>query len=354
MGEQHRKPVCPRCGSEEIMPVRRVYDAGLGCLGLVLVGWVGLLAGLLGGGSVDLCCMNCGYQWRPGLWRGTSCGGCLFLIIILIVLSVFFGKVHAKDVSEMKLSVHNSQSELVITRKMVAQAGLRPLTFTGKNGMTLPYRQLVVGADQPGDFALMIFFHGAGSVGNDNYTHVRIPGMAIARYLVRHKNLKAVVVFPQCRKGHRWVEVPWGDPAHDMPSEPSVHMQLAMELLDSKLREFPVDPKRIYAGGISMGGYGAWDIVSRRPELFAAIFAICGGADEKQAPKLRNLAVCDYHGDADKVVPVSRSRNMIEALRKQGNDRILYRELPGVNHNAWDPAFADDTALDFIFSQTKR
>lgn len=252
----------------------------------------------------------------------------------------------------MTLSIHNSQSELEVTREMIDRAGLQPFTFTGNDGTTLPYRQLVAGADQPGDFALMIFFHGAGSVGEDNYAHVRIPGIPIARYLARH-HIKAVVLFPQCRKGHRWVEVPWSDPAHDLPSEPSVHMRLAMELLDSKLREFPVDPKRIYAGGISMGGYGAWDIVCRKPELFAAILAVCGGADVKQAPKLRNLAVYDIHGDSDGAVPVSRSRDMMEALRKQGNDRILYRELPGAGHNVWDPVFADETALDFIFSQTR-
>ena len=128
-------------------------------------------------------------------------------------------------------------------------------------------------------------------------------------------------------------------------------MTLALELLQSALAEFKPDPGRIYAGGISMGGYGAWDIVSRMPETFSGIFAICGGADVKQAPKLRHLRVCDYHGALDTTVPTSRSRDMVRALKEAGCRQILYRELPDTAHNAWDAAFADETALDFIFAE---
>ncbi|OQA74228.1 MAG: Phospholipase/Carboxylesterase [Lentisphaerae bacterium ADurb.Bin242] len=102
-----------------------------------------------------------------------------------------------------------------------------------------------------------------------------------------------------------------------------------------------------------MGGYGAWDIVSRMPETFAAVFPICGGADVRQAPKLKNIAVYTLHGDQDTAVPVFRSRDMVKALRDCGNTRVVYRELPGVGHNAWDAAFADDQALEWLFSQTK-
>lgn len=102
-----------------------------------------------------------------------------------------------------------------------------------------------------------------------------------------------------------------------------------------------------------MGGYGAWDLVCRMPETFAAIFVICGGADVKQAPKLRELAVCAYHGDKDSVVPVSRARDMIAALRRTGNTRIMYRELPGIDHNAWDTALTDEAAFDFVFNATR-
>ena len=250
----------------------------------------------------------------------------------------------------MTFSEHNSQSELTVTPEMISAAGYEALTFTGKNGDTLPYRRLICNADLPGRFSLMVFMHGAGSVGEDNFLQMRIPGLPFARY-ARRNRLKTVLLFPQCRKGFRWVEVPWGDLSHDLPEKPSRHMTLALELLQSAIFEFRPDLGKIYAGGISMGGYGAWDIVSRITKTFSAILAICGGADVKQAPKLRHLRVCDYHGALDTVVPTSRSRDMVEALREAGCGHILYRELPGAAHNAWDPAFADETALDFVFDE---
>ena len=240
---------------------------------------------------------------------------------------------------------------MTVTPEMIAAAGYEALTFTGRNGDMLPYRRLVCNADLPGKFSLMIFFHGAGSVGEDNFLQMRVPGPPFARYAKKHR-LKTILLFPQCRKGFRWVEVPWGDLSHDLPEKPSRHMTLALELLQSAISEFKPDPGKIYAGGISMGGYGAWDIVSRMPETFSGILAICGGADVKLAPKLRHLRVCGYHGAIDSVVPTSRSRDMIKALRDVGCKEILYRELPDTGHNSWDAAFADETALDFIFRKT--
>ena len=252
----------------------------------------------------------------------------------------------------MALSVHNSQSELTVTPASIDSLGYEKLVFHGSEGTTLPYRRLIANPDRPGRFSLMIFFHGAGSVGEDNFLQMRIPGSPFARYVKKHR-LKTVLLFPQCRAGHKWVDVPWGDLAHDLPEKPSLHMRPAMELLQSAIAEFDPDPEKIYTGGISMGGYGAWDIVSRMPETFSAILAICGGADVKQAPKLRHLRVCDYHGALDTTVPTSRSRDMIAALQAAGCAEILYRELPEAAHNAWDAAFADETALDFIFQPGK-
>lgn len=248
----------------------------------------------------------------------------------------------------MTLSVHNSQSELAVTPEMIASCGYEANIFTGKNGDTLPYQRLVCNADLPGKFSLMIFFHGAGSVGEDNFLQMRIPGLPFAEYLKKHR-LKTVLLLPQCRADHKWVNVPWNALSHDLPVEPSRHMLLAMELLQSVIKEYSPDPKKIYTGGISMGGYGAWDIVSRMPETFSAILAICGGADVKMAPRLRHLRVCDYHGELDVTVPTSRSRDMIKALKDANCRDILYCELPDTAHNAWDAAFADETALNYIF-----
>lgn len=72
---------CPRCGSVELDTVRRDYDPGCGCLGLLLFSWWGLLLGFLGGGDVETVCRNCGLRWKTG-HIGTR-SSCLLLILVL-------------------------------------------------------------------------------------------------------------------------------------------------------------------------------------------------------------------------------------------------------------------------------
>jgi len=60
---------CPRCGSTDLDTVRKIFDPGCGCLGLLLFGWYGLLLGLLGANDVEIVCRNCGHRWTPGRRR---------------------------------------------------------------------------------------------------------------------------------------------------------------------------------------------------------------------------------------------------------------------------------------------
>lgn len=215
--------------------------------------------------------------------------------------------------------------------------------------IALPYRQIVFNAEKPGKFALLLFFHGAGERGTDNEkTKIHAVGK-IVKYIEDNK-LKLVMLIPQCPEEYQWVEVPWSSQAHQMPETPSLPMQAVMALLDAKAAEFNVDPAQIRVCGISMGGYGTWDIISRRPEYFAAAFAVCGGADEAQASKLKHMNINIYHGALDPTVPVERSRNMAAALQKAGNHNVLYVELPTHRHFSWEEAFGDQSAMDKFFS----
>ena len=101
-----------------------------------------------------------------------------------------------------------------------------------------------------------------------------------------------------------------------------------------------------------MGGYGTWDIVQRRPEVFAAAIPICGGGDSTLAWKIRNVPIWAFHGDKDDAVPVARSRQMVSALW-QCNGNVRYREYPGVGHGCWIATYNDNQVLDWFFSQSK-
>lgn len=113
-----------------------------------------------------------------------------------------------------------------------------------------------------------------------------------------------------------------------------------------------VDPDRVSLTGISMGGFGAWDLAARIPERFAALVPICGGGDEATAVKRAGLPIWCFHGADDTVVVPERSRRMIAAVRAAGG-RPRFSELAGVGHDSWTPAYRDPAVLDWLFGQRR-
>ena len=197
----------------------------------------------------------------------------------------------------------------------------------------------------------MLFLHGAGERGNDNAKQLKHAVGPILDFFAR-KGEPVCLLAPQCPEGRKWVEVDWSAPSHVMPAQPSDPLRLALELVDKTIREQDIDPARVYVTGLSMGGFGTWDALCRRPELFAAGMPVCGGGDTQQVARFRTVPVYAVHGGADKVVPTARSRAMVSAL--WGVDgRVLYTEYPGCGHNSWGPAFSDDALLTRFFSQKR-
>lgn len=196
---------------------------------------------------------------------------------------------------------------------------------------------------------LVLFLHGAGERGTNNVAQLVHGVPQIIGYSER-TGQKAIVIAPQCPNGAQWVDTPWSAPAHTMNPEPSVNMAKAMALIDDVMARYPVDRDRVYVTGISMGGYGTWDIAQREPQKFAAAMPICGGGDVACAPRLKGLPVRAVHGDADSVVPVKRSRDMVAALKAAGGD-VTYNEIPEAGHNVWSCTYDDDAALKWLFNQ---
>ena len=51
---------------------------------------------------------------------------------------------------------------------------------------------------------------------------------------------------------------------------------MVLKTIDALIREFPIDERRIYAMGQSMGGAGTWNLIASRPKFFAAAVTCCG------------------------------------------------------------------------------
>ena len=231
------------------------------------------------------------------------------------------------------------------TVRVAAAKDIEPVDFA--------YRLLKPESITPGTrYPLVIFLHGAGERGDDNLSQLKYLPTWMAEAKARQA-FPCFVLAPQCRDDQKWADVDW-DAVESTPQSPtpSVDMLAVIAALEDTLRREPVDPSRIYLTGLSMGGYGSWDLAARMPDRFAAVLPICGGGDEATAAKIKDLPIWCFHGDADTAVRVERSRTMIEALRAAGGTP-KYSELPGVGHDSWTPAYRDPDVLAWLFAQKK-
>jgi predicted peptidase len=109
--------------------------------------------------------------------------------------------------------------------------------------------------------------------------------------------------------------------------------QDVLDVMADVRRAYKIDPKRIYLTGHSMGAYGTWSIAIDHPDLFAALAPISGGGNPEAVVKTAKIPQYVTHGDHDPTVPVERSREMVEALKKAGAE-VKYNEVPGGNHTS--------------------
>jgi len=226
--------------------------------------------------------------------------------------------------------------------------------FVGKRGSRLPYRLLrpknVVRSER---YPLVVFLHGAGERGSDNNLQLKWCVNDFAKPDMQAKH-PCFVVVPQCPKGGKWVDTPWDQSrSFPMPAEPSPSMRSLIGLIDRLEREMPIDSNRLYLGGLSMGGYGVWDLVARQPKRFAAAFPICGGGDPAKAKSIAHIPLWVFHGAEDEIVPVARSQEMIDALKSAGAKSVRFSNYPGVGHHSWLNAFAEPELSDWLFSQRR-
>jgi hypothetical protein len=127
-----------------------------------------------------------------------------------------------------------------------------------------------------------------------------------------------------------------------------------MEALQQVMATENVDTSRIYVTGNSMGAMGVWDIMYREPTVFAAAVPMSGGGDTRTASTIKDIPVWAFHGSADPLVPVTDTRNMIQALQDVGG-HPKYTEVPNGGHVIWDPIYQDasHTLYPWLFAQSR-
>jgi predicted peptidase len=221
-------------------------------------------------------------------------------------------------------------------------------------GLALPYRLFVpAGCSAESPCGLLLFLHGAGERGDDNEAQLANDALGFVRPEVQEGN-PTIVVYPQCPKEMQWVDTPWNTGSYSLARTPiSKPMAVALKLLATLQTQYPIAPNRLLVTGLSMGGYGVWDIIVRHPTMFAGALVLCGGGDPEHAAALRDLPLWAFHGDQDQAVPVRGSRLMIKALRKAGGSP-RYTEVAGHGHDVWTVAYRDVEVMRWLLAQRRR
>lgn len=217
--------------------------------------------------------------------------------------------------------------------------------FQSATGVKLPYRLYAPGAakrDQ--ELPLILYLHGSGGAGTDNRKQIS-GGNVLGTHLwiepAMQERHPAFVLAPQIPETTRW---------HSSGDESLPHVAALLELLNELRSELRIDPRRVYVIGQSLGGFGAWDLIAKHPEIFAAAVPLCGGGDTKRILLARNVAVWAFHGAKDPTVLASHSREMVAALRTV-NSSVRYTEYPDVGHNVWARAFRERDLPAWMFAQ---
>jgi len=221
--------------------------------------------------------------------------------------------------------------------------------YINEKGDSLNYRQLLSDYDNNSKYPLVIFLHGAGERGNDNEAQLKwgVKNFASDNIMKIHPS---IVLAPQCPEN-----MSWGNFSEDdmslLPS-PTKPMQLLIELVKKTINTMPVDVNRIYITGLSMGGIGTFDAISRYPDLFAAAVPVCGGGDVTKANIIAKIPIWVFHGVRDTTLSAKLSQNIINALIKEGAEPgfTLY---PEVGHFSWIAAYSDPMMMDWLYRQHK-
>lgn len=227
-----------------------------------------------------------------------------------------------------------------------------PREFIGSSKVPLKYRLLKPIHYQAGKkYPMVVFLHGAGERGDDNMVTLKHAAKELADETRREK-YPCYVLIPQCPKEQKWSDVDWSQESSEQPVNPSQSLQSLKELMDEMIDTAGVDKNRVYITGLSMGGYGTWDAIARYEGYFAAAVPICGGGDPKMVSKFSKLPIWCFHGEADMVVKVLRSREMIDALKKVGSP-VKYTEYPDVQHDSWTATYENPDLYQWLFAQQR-
>lgn len=183
---------------------------------------------------------------------------------------------------------------------------------------------------------MIVFLHGAGERGDDLEL---VKANGIPKYFCAdndYRGLRVVTLSPQCPADRVW---------NHMPDQ-------LMDLIEHVASDMNIDRDRITLTGISMGGYGTWEMACTYPDYFAAIAPICGGGMVWRTGALTKLPIRAFHGTDDFAVPYNASVEMVETINHLGGNAVL-TSYDNVGHDSWTSAYETSDVIEWLAGAKK-
>lgn len=236
------------------------------------------------------------------------------------------------------------------------KAGWNDLVYEASNGVTLKYQLYFPESYDPSvNYPAILYMHSAGVRCDDN-SHIYTGEAKFLRNIEDSAYKSGVLILaPCCPKEAKWVDVEkWDSLAFDsdmMP--PSTHMSAALELWGNFLGVFSIDISRLYLYGMSMGGLAVWDILARRPKVFAAAAIAAGRGTPMHANRMTDVAIWIFHGTKDDAVPYRHALVMHDALINAGKNDLRFTTFENAGHGIWTKTADYNGFIDWMFTQKR-
>ncbi len=239
--------------------------------------------------------------------------------------------------------------------------------FTSSGNTVLPYRLYVPeDYDSQKEYSFLLFLHGAGNRGDENESQVSVNTGLINRIIsgetvtydgeVIDSSKEFIIVAPQCQTDYQWVDTSWSvtpDPSYKVDEvAQSEYMTAVVELISKMQADYNINSSRMYVTGLSMGGFGTWDLLTRYPRLFAAAIPMGGAGDVSKAHLIKNTPVWTFHQLYDPVVSSQGTVAMVKALSEVGAE-VKFTPYFDDYHNAWTKGYAEPNLLQWLYDHTK-
>lgn len=192
-------------------------------------------------------------------------------------------------------------------------------------------------------FPVIIFLHGSGERGTGaTVTEVKktiINGPA--KFL---KGSNFIILCPQTNLWSWRSKWPNGTKRND-----------ANEFTKWALKNYRIDPKRVYITGLSMGGEGTWFAMADDPKLYAAGIPVCGRASraEGSAVAVGGVHVWAFHGEDDVSISFESHWNAIAGMRSTNKALIDFTVYERMGHNVWDKVYSNTAIYSWLLKYTR-